>query len=84
MRSANVFFVYAAQFLYRRVGVDPVNNTLDSSPRGQVSKDLYDASPIREGRLLEYRQILHDPVMDDVLHALIDKVDLPAVQVDVV
>ena len=69
--------------LRRGVGVDPVNHALDSSPQGQVCEYLYDTSPICEGRFLKHRQILHDPVMDDVLHNLVDEVDLPAVQVDI-
>ena len=77
-------FLFLQRNLCRSIGVDPVNHTLDSCPKGQICENLHDAAPIREGRLLEHRQILHHAVVDDVLYDLVDKVDLPAVQVDIV
>ena len=74
----------SAQSLRRCVGIDPVNDILDPRPQRQVGEDLDDTSLIGKGRLLEHRQIFHHSVVDDVLHDLIDKVDLPAVQVDIV
>lgn len=39
------------------------------------------ASLVGERRLLEDRQVLYHATMDDVLHDLVDKIDLSAVQV---
>lgn len=76
------FFLFSsAQSLCRRVGIDPVNDTLAPRPQGQVREDLHNAPLISKGRLLEHGQIFHHSVVNDVLHDLIDKVDLSAVQI---
>ena len=70
--------------LRRRIGVDPVDHALNPGPQRQIGEDLHDTPLVGEGRLLEHRQVFHHAVVDDVLHDLVDKVDLSAVQIDVV
>ena len=71
-------------FLRRHgVGVEPVDGLFDPRPEGQIREDLHDAATVGEGRLLQDAQILHQPVVDDVLHDLVHEIDLSAVQADV-
>ena len=87
--SASIFCCGLRHLLHisksrRCVSVDPVNDTFDATPEGQIGKHLHDTPLIGKGWLLEDRQVLHHAVVDDVLHDLVDEVDLPAVQVGVI
>jgi hypothetical protein len=75
---------YLMLYLRRRIGIDPVNHLSDSHPHGQIRKYLYDTTLIRKWRFLKHRQILHHPVMNDILNDLIYKVNLSAVKIGVV
>lgn len=84
MKTDSPSFLFLRLNLCRGVGIDPVDDTFDPSPQGQICENLHDTSTICEGRFLKHRQILHDSIMDNILHDLVDEVDLPAVQIDIV
>ena len=60
------------------------NDLANAHPDGEIGEDLHDAALVGKGRLLKDRQILHHTVMNDVLHDLVDKINLAAVQIRVV
>ena len=60
------------------------NHTLDAKPKGYIREDLYYATLIRKGCLLQDAQILHQTIVHDILHNLVDEINLTAVQIGVV
>ena len=67
---------FPAHLSRRRVGVDLLDDLANAHPDREISKDFHNAALVGERRLLQDRQILHHAVMDDVLHDLIDEIDL--------
>ena len=61
-----------------------VDDFFDADPYRYIGKYFNDAALIGEGRLLQNGHILHQSVMNDILHDLIDKIDLTAVEVHVI
>ena len=68
----------------RGIRVDPIDNSLDSKPQGDVRKHFYDTAAIGKRRLLKHRHIFHHAVVNDVLNDLIDKIDLIRIQLNAV
>lgn len=66
------------------IGVDPVDHRFDSQPQGQVGEHLHHAALVGEGWFLKNGQVFHHTVAHNVLHDLVDKVNLPAVQICVI
>ena len=58
------------------IGVDPVYDPLDVKPDGQICKYFHNTTVVGERRVLQYRQILHQTIVDDIFHDLVHEVDL--------
>ena len=67
-------------FLCRRIGVDPVNHCPNAQPNGEVGEHFHNTALVGERCLLEDRQVLHHAILDNVLHNLVDKINLAAIQ----
>ena len=65
---------------YRCIRVHPFNRFADSGPYGKIRKDFHDAALIGKWRILQHGQILHHPVVNDIFHNLVNKIDLWAAQ----
>ena len=75
-RFPGILLGFPAHLSCRRVGVDLLDDLADAHPDGEIGKNLHDAALICKRRLLQDRQILHHAVVDDVLHDLVDEIDL--------
>ena len=53
------------------VGVNLVNDTLNTKPHGQVGKDFHNATVVCKRCALQHRQVLHKTVMNNILHDLV-------------
>lgn len=67
-------------WLCHSVGVDLLNGFTDTHPEGQIGEDLHYAALVRKRRLLQHRKVFHQTVVDDILHDLVDEVNLSAVE----
>ena len=65
---------------HQSVGVDLLDGLADICPEAQACEDIHDTALVVEGRLLQHAEILHEPVEHDILHHLVHKVNLAAVQ----
>lgn len=62
---------------------DPVRlNAIEmfDNPYTKICEHFHDAAVVRKRRILQHRQILHQPIVDNVFHDLIHKVNLIAVK----
>ena len=57
MKTDSPSFLFLRLNLCRGVGIDPVDDTFDPSPQGQICENLHDTSTICEGRFLKHRQV---------------------------
>ena len=62
------------------VSVNAVDDALHAHPYSQVRKYLYDTAVIGKRCILQDGKILHQAVMDNVLHNLVYEVDLITIQ----
>lgn len=85
-RPCRAAFIYSCFVspLRCRVAVDAVDHAFDALPQGQVGEHLHNAATVSKGWFLQNGQVFHHTVVDDVLHDLVDKVDLPGVQAGIV
>ncbi len=74
------FYKKIKKDLGHRVGIDLLDDHPDPQPDGQVCEHFYHAALVREGRFLEDGQVPNHPVVDNVLHDLVHKINLAAVQ----
>lgn len=58
------------------VGIDLINNLLNVESRCETCEHFYDAAVIRKRCALQHIQILYNAIVDNILHDLVDEVDL--------
>ena len=56
----------------------------NAHPHIQVRKDFNNAATICEWCFLQDREVFHHPVVNDVLHDLINEIDLTAIKIHVI
>ena len=67
-----------------RICVDCPYHIPNPRPEGQIRKNLHNGALISKGWLLEYGHILHHPVLHHITDDLIDKIDLPLIQIHII
>lgn len=70
--------------LCHRIRVDPVDHCPDAQPEGEVCEHLHHTALAGKRRTLKDRRVFHQSIVEDVLHDMVDKIDLTAVQAGVV
>ena len=64
--------------------IDLFDDFANAHPDRQISKNVNYAALVRKRRLLQYRKVFHQAIAYNVLHDLIHKVNLTAVQTGVI
>ena len=70
--------------LRNRIGIDFLNSGIDALPDIEVREHIHNAAPVGERSLLQNRHVLQQTVMDNILHNLVYKINLTAVQTGVI